>query len=253
MPSLPPGFDVWSADVPPAYAGLATAAYNPMGLSSQGDPSARYLLRNPPANAPGPSGTTIGPPGSARGAGAGTGSAAADINDSLGSSGQSRSRSRFQFAQEDSKEGVSDPLWQGASGDGIPAAVDIFKLLRQGNSTGAAGMKPPPGFGGVGMGEGGGGGMGVPPGMALLQQLQLGRGGQTGAAAPVFMDPAIITSRAGMVSGPPQQSLRPSGGSGVVRPPPGFGGGQQQQQPMYAGRGIDTVAADSSTQHWDSR
>lgn len=30
MSALPPGFDVWSPDVPPAYAGLATASYNPL-------------------------------------------------------------------------------------------------------------------------------------------------------------------------------------------------------------------------------
>eukprot|EP00951_Prasinocladus_malaysianus_P010797 scaffold79525_cov40-Prasinocladus_malaysianus.AAC.1 len=34
IPSLPPDFDVWSADVPPALAGLATAAYNPMKVGA---------------------------------------------------------------------------------------------------------------------------------------------------------------------------------------------------------------------------
>lgn len=112
VPSLPPGFDVWSADVPPAYAGLATAAYNPMGLASQGDPSARYLLRNPPAAAPGGLASSSGALGGSDGRGpASGGSAVSERPDSVASSGQSRSRSRFQFAQEDSKEGVSDPLW----------------------------------------------------------------------------------------------------------------------------------------------
>jgi len=246
MPSLPPGFDVWSADVPPAYAGLATAAYNPMGLASQGDPSARYLLRNPPAagsvGGGGASGATTGS-GPPRGTG---GPAAVDQSDSVASSGSSRSRSRFQFAQEDSKEGVSDPLWQGASGEGIPAAADVFQLLRQGNAGGGAAVKgAPPGFGG-GPAEGA-----VPPGMALLQRLQMGAsaaGGQSGPGLPPgFFDPAIV-SRAGTAPG--QQLSRP--GSGAVRPPPGFGGGPQQ--PMFAGRGIDAVSGDSTqSSRWEGR
>lgn len=68
---------------------------------------------------------------------------------------------------------------QGASGEGIPAAADVFQLLRQGNAGGGAAVKgAPPGFGG-GPAEGA-----VPPGMALLQRLQMGAsaaGGQSGA------------------------------------------------------------------------
>uniref|UniRef100_A0A061SJX7 CCR4-NOT transcription complex subunit 4 n=1 Tax=Tetraselmis sp. GSL018 TaxID=582737 RepID=A0A061SJX7_9CHLO len=215
------GIDVWSADVPPAYAGLAAAAYNPLGTSSASlDPSARYLFRHAPSS---------GAPAAARGSSASSLNGSTDGSENVP---QSRFQSRFHFAQEDDpKEGTVDPLWQGSSNSCLPPASDILQLLRQGS---AHAKPPPPGFGPPPRPPAGPGAA-VPPGTALLQQLQMGALNR-GQSAPMpggvshaeFMDPAIISSRAS------------AGAQGhQVRPPPGFGSApeqqaQQQRPPLFA-------------------